>query len=102
MSLLLRRIDEAAKLRLETRLPRPVRSGRRVPPRDCAMTSAITSKRDAKSFTHLPSCEASFRMAVLLQIKEAYKSYGEQVLLDGAEATITDDAKVGFIGRNGA
>ena len=41
-------------------------------------------------------------MAVLLQIKNAYKSYGEQVLLDGAEATITDDEKVGFIGRNGA
>lgn len=41
-------------------------------------------------------------MAVLLQIKNAYKSYGEQVLLDGAEATITDDVKVGFIGRNGA
>src|SRR6056297_3355037 len=41
-------------------------------------------------------------MAVLLQIKNAHKSYGEQVLLDGAEATITDDEKVGFIGRNGA
>ncbi|MGE5190919.1 MAG: ABC-F family ATP-binding cassette domain-containing protein [Deltaproteobacteria bacterium] len=41
-------------------------------------------------------------MAVLLQIKNAYKSYGEQVLLDGAEATLTDDVKVGFVGRNGA
>lgn len=41
-------------------------------------------------------------MAVLLQIREAYKSYGEQVLLDGAEATLTEDVKVGFIGRNGA
>ncbi|HTN75274.1 MAG TPA: ABC-F family ATP-binding cassette domain-containing protein [Pirellulaceae bacterium] len=41
-------------------------------------------------------------MAVLLQIKNAYKSYGDQVLLDGAEATITDDVKVGFVGRNGA
>src|SRR5947199_480155 len=41
-------------------------------------------------------------MAVLLQIKNAYKSYGDQVLLDGAEATLTDDAKVGFVGRNGA
>src|SRR5579871_4784711 len=41
-------------------------------------------------------------MAVLLQIKNAWKSYGEQVLFDGAEATITDDVKVGFIGRNGA
>ncbi len=41
-------------------------------------------------------------MAVLLQIKDAHKSYGDQVLLDGAEATIIDDVKVGFVGRNGA
>ena len=41
-------------------------------------------------------------MAVLLQIKNAQKSYGTQVLLDDTEATITDDVKVGFIGRNGA
>jgi ATP-binding cassette subfamily F protein 3 len=41
-------------------------------------------------------------MAVLLQIKNAHKAYGDQVLLDGAEATLTDDEKVGFIGRNGA
>jgi ATP-binding cassette subfamily F protein 3 len=41
-------------------------------------------------------------MAVLLQIKNAYKSYGDQILLDGAEATITDEVKVGFVGRNGA
>lgn len=41
-------------------------------------------------------------MAVLFQIRGAYKSYGDQVLLDDAEATITDDAKVGFVGRNGA
>ena len=41
-------------------------------------------------------------MAVLFQIRGAYKSYGEQVLLDDAEATITDDTKVGFVGRNGA
>lgn len=41
-------------------------------------------------------------MAVLLQIKNAQKSYGDQVLLDGAEATLTDDVKVGFVGRNGA
>ena len=41
-------------------------------------------------------------MAVLLQIKNAHKSYGDQVLLDGAEATIVDDVKVGFVGRNGA
>ncbi len=41
-------------------------------------------------------------MAVLLQIKNASKSYGSQVLLDDAEAIISDDVKVGFVGRNGA
>ena len=41
-------------------------------------------------------------MAVLLQIRGAHKSYGDQVLLDDAEATLTDDVKVGFVGRNGA
>jgi ATP-binding cassette subfamily F protein 3 len=41
-------------------------------------------------------------MAVLLQIRDAHKSYGEQVLLDGADATLPDDVKIGFIGRNGA
>ena len=41
-------------------------------------------------------------MASLLQITKAHKSYGDQVLLDDAEATISDNVKVGFIGRNGA
>lgn len=41
-------------------------------------------------------------MASLLQITQAHKSYGEQILLDGAEAIISDNVKVGFIGRNGA
>ena len=41
-------------------------------------------------------------MAVLLQLVDAHKSYGHQVLLDGAEVTMTDAHKVGFIGRNGA
>ncbi len=41
-------------------------------------------------------------MASLLQITNACKSYGDQVLLDGAEATLSDNFKVGFIGRNGA
>lgn len=40
-------------------------------------------------------------MAVLLQLKDLHKSYGSQVLLNGAEATLTDDVKVGFVGRNG-
>ena len=41
-------------------------------------------------------------MAILFQIRKACKSYGDQILLDDAEATITDDAKIGFVGRNGA
>ena len=41
-------------------------------------------------------------MAVLFQIRNAYLSYGDQILLDDAEATITDEAKIGFVGRNGA
>src|ERR1700722_2650397 len=41
-------------------------------------------------------------MASLLQITNACKSYGDQVLLDGAEATLSDNVKVGFVGRNGA
>jgi ATP-binding cassette subfamily F protein 3 len=41
-------------------------------------------------------------MAVLLQLKNAHKSYGSQVLLDDAEVTLTEDVKVGFVGRNGA
>ncbi len=41
-------------------------------------------------------------MAVLIQVRNAYKRYGDQVLLDGAELSLVDDVKVGFIGRNGA
>src|SRR5918995_2200010 len=41
-------------------------------------------------------------MASLLRITGASKSYGDQVLLDDAEATISDNVKVGFVGRNGA
>src|SRR5258708_2154318 len=41
-------------------------------------------------------------MASLLQLLNASKRYGDQVLLDGADATISDNVKVGFIGRNGA
>src|SRR5271154_6923793 len=43
-----------------------------------------------------------FPMASLLQITKAHKSYGDQVLLDEAEATLSDNINVGFIGRNGA
>ncbi len=48
------------------------------------------------------SCSGGFSMAVLLQIRDAHKSYGDQVLLNGAEVTINDGVKIGFIGRNGA
>jgi ATP-binding cassette subfamily F protein 3 len=41
-------------------------------------------------------------MASLFQITDAHKSYGDQILLDGATATISDNTKVGFVGRNGA
>src|SRR5438270_7830363 len=41
-------------------------------------------------------------MATLLQLTKASKHYGDQILLDEADATIGDDVKVGFIGRNGA
>jgi ATP-binding cassette, subfamily F, member 3 len=41
-------------------------------------------------------------MAVLIQVRDAHKRYGDQVLLDGAEVALVDDVKVGFIGRNGA
>src|SRR5262245_35839283 len=41
-------------------------------------------------------------MATLLQITKASKHFGDQVLLDEAEVTITDNVKVGFVGRNGS
>ena len=41
-------------------------------------------------------------MAVLLQIRDAHKRYGDQLLLDAAEATLIEEVKVGFVGRNGA
>jgi len=41
-------------------------------------------------------------MAVLLQMRDAVKSYGDQVLLDHTDVTLYDGVKVGLIGRNGA
>ncbi len=41
-------------------------------------------------------------MASLFQITKAHKSYGDQVLLEDAETTISDNTKIGFVGRNGA
>src|SRR3984957_15317167 len=54
----------------------------------------------AGSTSRIPEDHAP--MASLLQITHASKSYGDQVLLDNAEATISDNVKVGFVGRNGA
>lgn len=41
-------------------------------------------------------------MPVLIQVRDAHKRYGDQILLDGAEVSLVDNQKVGFIGRNGA
>lgn len=41
-------------------------------------------------------------MAVLIQVRDAHKRFGDQILLDDAELSLVDDVKVGFIGRNGA
>ncbi len=41
-------------------------------------------------------------MTTLIELRDAVKSYGPQMLLDGANLTLTDEYKVGFIGRNGA
>jgi ATP-binding cassette subfamily F protein 3 len=41
-------------------------------------------------------------MSVLIQVSGAYKSYGQQVLLDDADFTMHEGMKVGFVGRNGA
>lgn len=41
-------------------------------------------------------------MAVLIQLRDAHKRFGDQVLLDGADVSLVDDVKVGFVGRNGA
>ena len=41
-------------------------------------------------------------VTVLIQVRDAHKRYGDQVLLDGAEVSLVDEVKVGFIGRNGA
>jgi ATP-binding cassette subfamily F protein 3 len=41
-------------------------------------------------------------MTVLIQLRDAYKRYGDQQLLDGAGFTLSDDDKTGLIGRNGS
>lgn len=54
------------------------------------------------SAVHILPWDERISMAVLIQINNVSKSYGSQVLLDEANATLTDDVKVGFVGRNGA
>ncbi|MEM9657731.1 MAG: ATP-binding cassette domain-containing protein, partial [Planctomycetota bacterium] len=41
-------------------------------------------------------------MPILLQLQDAFKRYGEQELLDGASCALSDEQKIGLIGRNGA
>jgi ATP-binding cassette, subfamily F, member 3 len=41
-------------------------------------------------------------MGMLIQVRGADKNYGDQILFDNAEVSITDEMKVGFVGRNGA
>ena len=41
-------------------------------------------------------------MPVVLSLRDAHKRYGPQILLDEASCALTDDQKVGLIGRNGA
>ena len=41
-------------------------------------------------------------MSVLIQLTDAEKSYGDQMLLDTTSVTLYENEKVGFIGRNGA
>lgn len=41
-------------------------------------------------------------MKVLLELNNIRKAYGARVILDGASVSLSDDQKVGVIGRNGA
>lgn len=41
-------------------------------------------------------------MTVLIQLRDAYKRFGEQQLLDRASISLVDNHNVGMIGRNGA
>lgn len=41
-------------------------------------------------------------MAIILQINGLTKSYGTQMILDGADLIVSDNKKIGVIGRNGA
>lgn len=49
----------------------------------------------------LASRKYPISMSVLLQLREALKSYGSQMLLDETSVVLYEDQKVGFVGRNG-
>ena len=89
-SLLLCRFNLLFVASLSIRIPRPLSPSRRTPLRSALLSIPLFAREDP------------YLMAVLMQIKNATKSYGDQVLLDNAEATLSEDVKVGFVGRNGA
>jgi len=41
-------------------------------------------------------------VATLLEVTDAHKRYGEQLLLDNASVALPDNCKIGMVGRNGA
>lgn len=41
-------------------------------------------------------------MPAQLQVKDLYKTYGAQIIFDGATASFSSEQKIGIIGRNGA
>lgn len=68
------------------------------------METRADSRKIAVSSSANPFLHSSnyCHMSVLIQLTDAYKSYGDQQLLDGASVTLYEDTKVGFVGRNGA
>ncbi len=99
MSLRSPNIGSDAALYLPPRFLYFLGAGRREPTRLPCLSNRLRISARRLAFRSFP---CGLRMAVLLQLRDAHKSYGHQVLLDGAEVTLTDAHKVGFIGRNGA
>jgi ATP-binding cassette, subfamily F, member 3 len=84
------RLTETLELNLWTWMyPGSLPGGSWIPPSDCPFCG-----RENAASLHA--------MSVLLSLTDAYKSYGDQQLLDGASVTLYEGTKVGFIGRNGA
>src|SRR4051794_4975599 len=86
--------------------PFPCETGVDLPPKKPRILDLVIAFGDAflPAGSYNPLFPRGMRaaMATLLQITKASKHYGDQVLLDEADATIGDNVKVGFIGRNGA